>query len=190
MEEAVKEFGRIDHAANFAGIAGPLDFSWDMPLSEYRKVIEVNTIGVWLSIRAEIKQMRKQDDLGDIEEGRRGQKGSIVSAASVLSIQGIGATSGYTTSKHAVLGMTKAMALEVRGHGIRVNCVSPGFVITDMQKPLLKGELSTGKEGGLFDKESVQKSWEKFEARQGGKPSFEEISDVVVLLSSPRMSFV
>ena len=59
-----------------------------------------------------------------------------------------------------------------------------------MQVPLLRGELHQGEGKGLFDKESAQKAWATFEARQGRRPSFDEVGDVVVLLSSPRMSFV
>lgn len=134
--------------------------------------------------------MLKQDSIHGIEEGRPEQRGSIVNAASVLSVQAIGATSGYTTSKHAVLGLTRAMALEVRDRGIRVNCVSPGFFLSGMQEPLLKGELHKGDGEGLFDKDNAQKAWAGFEARQGRRPCFVEVGDVVVLLSSPRMSFV
>ena len=149
--------------------------------------MEVNSTGVWLSMRAEIKQMLKQEPLSGIEEGRVGQRGSIVNTASVLSIQGIAATSPYTASKHAVLGMTRAVALEVRDQGIRVNCVSPGFFISGMQEPLLRGEL--GKDG-LFSKENAQKAWEVFEKRQGRRPQLDEVGDGVVMLSSTRMSFV
>lgn len=186
----MKEFGRIDYAANFAGIAGPLDVISDVSFAEFRQVMEINAFGLWLSMRAEIKQMSQQNSIEGIEEGRPQQTGSIVNAASVCSIQAGAATGGYTSSKHAVLGMTKSTALEVRSKGIRVNCVSPGFMLSGMQEPLLRGEYHTGEGEGPFDKAHAQKVWEDFEARQGRRPSLEEIGDVVVLLSSPRMSFV
>ena len=56
-------FGRIDYAANFAGIVGPLENTWDCKLEDYRKVIEINTIGVWICNKYELKQMLKQDSV-------------------------------------------------------------------------------------------------------------------------------
>lgn len=89
-------------------------------------------------------------------------------------------TVAYTASKHAVHGITKASALEARKHNIRVNAVSPGFLLTDMVK------------GPIIDKGGIlgQELWKKFEDRQGRSAVFEEVGDVVVLLSTPRMSLV
>ena len=89
-------------------------------------------------------------------------------------------TVAYTASKHAVHGITKTAALEARKHNIRVNAVSPGFLLTDMvKKPLVEGMGAFGVE-----------LWKTFEARQGRSAVFEEVGDVVVLLSTPRMSLV
>ncbi|KIW94318.1 uncharacterized protein Z519_05634 [Cladophialophora bantiana CBS 173.52] len=212
VNEAVKEFGRIDYAANFAGIIGPLGETWDTDTDQWRRVIEVNTVGVWLCNKYELKQMMKQDSI-EVEEGRPRQRGSIVNCASVNSIQAGAGTTGYTASKHAVAGLTKAVskspspldfnpdhrvflpslyphhhntffpsqaALEARRHDIRINAVSPGFLLTKLLDPFMKqgnGELAA-------------KAWEEYEARQGRKATFDEIGDVVVLLSTPRMSLV
>lgn len=89
-------------------------------------------------------------------------------------------TVAYTASKHAVHGITKTAALEARKHNIRVNAVSPGFLLTDMvKKPVIE-------EGGVLG----QKLWQQFEERQGRSAVFEEVGDVVVLMSTPRMSLV
>ncbi|KIY01975.1 uncharacterized protein Z520_02113 [Fonsecaea multimorphosa CBS 102226] len=179
VNEAVKEFGRIDYAANFAGIIGPLTETWDTDTDQWRRVIEVNTVGVWLCNKYELKQMMKQDSV-EVEEGRPRQRGSIVNCASVNSIQAGAGTTGYSASKHAVMGITKAAALEARRHDIRINAVSPGFLLTKLLDPFMKqgnGELAA-------------KSWGEYEARQGRKATFDEIGDVVVLLSTPRMSLV
>ncbi|CAK3768092.1 3-oxoacyl-[acyl-carrier- ] reductase 1 [Lecanosticta acicola] len=177
VEEAVKEFGRIDYAANFAGIIGPLAPSWDISLEQWKKVIDVNLVGVWLCTRLELKQMMKQSSI-DVEEGRVPQQGSIVNAASVNSIQAGAGTTGYTAAKHGVVGITKAASLEARGANIRVNCVSPGFLQTELLAP-------AARTGALPDE-----IWGIYEKRQGRTANFEEVGDVVVCLSTPRFSLV
>jgi len=179
VDEAVKEFGRIDYAANFAGIFGTTTPTWETDSDAFRRVIEVNTTGVWLCNKHELRQMLKQDSI-EVEEGRPPQRGSIVNCASVNSIQAGAGTTGYTAAKHAVAGLTKAAALEARGHNIRVNAVSPGFLLTRLVDPIMK----------RGDPEEAMKAWEVHEKRQGRKATFDEIGDVVVLLSTPRMSLV
>lgn len=184
IAKVVAEFGRLDYSANFAGIVGPLAATWDVNSDEFKKVIDINCTGVWLSMKVELKQMLKQDSIGGIEEGRVEQKGAIVNCASVNSIQGGAGTTGYTAAKHAVLGMTKSAGLEARSQGVRVNCVSPGFLLTKLLDPAFKP--AEGQTTALLAGEA----WEQYEARQGRKASFDEIGDVVALLCSPRMSLV
>lgn len=184
IEKVVKEFGRLDYCANFAGIAGPLTVTWDTSTDEWKRVIEVNTVGVWLSMKVELKQMLKQDTIEGIEKGRVEQKGAIVNCASVNSIQAGAGTTGYSASKHAVLGLTKAAALEARGQGIRVNCVSPGFLLTKLLEPAMT--VAEGQTSALITGDA----WATYEKRQGRKANFEEVGDVVALLCSPRMSLV
>ncbi|KAJ9612904.1 hypothetical protein H2200_002845 [Cladophialophora chaetospira] len=179
VNEAVKEFGRIDYAANFAGIIGPLGATHETDVDKFRQVLEVNTTGVWLCNKHELRVMMKQESL-EVEEGRPPQRGSIVNCASVNSIQAGAGTTGYTAAKHAVAGLTKAAALEARGQGIRVNAVSPGFLLTRLLDPLMQR--------GAPDE--ATKAWEVYERRQGRKATFDEIGDAVVLLSTPRMSLV
>lgn len=115
------------------------------------------------------------------EEGRPPQRGSIVNCASVNSIMAGPGTSGYSAAKHSVNGITKAAALEARSHGIRVNSVSPGFLPTKI------GESVTTKDHSDLVE---TKAWSEYEARQGRKGHPDEVGDVVVLLSTPRMSLV
>lgn len=93
-----------------------------------------------------------------------------------MSLQG---TVPYTISKHAVVGVTKAAALEARDHGIRVNAISPGFLRTQ-----LLASRVTGDDGKPLDMSTG------FEVRQGRSAKFEEVGDVAVLITSPRMSLV
>lgn len=183
VKQTVDEFGRIDYAANFAGIAGPLGSMTETSLSDWKKVMEVNSAGVWLATKHELAQMRKQSSIEGIESGRVGQRGSIVNCASVNSIQAGAGTTGYTSSKHAVWGITKAAALEARGDEVRINCVSPGFLLTKLLDSHMSGASEVGKA-------LAQDGWAGFERRQGRKASFDEVGDVVVLLSTPRMSLV
>lgn len=101
-----------------------------------------------------------------------------MNAASVNSIQAGAGVTGYTASKHGVVGLTKSAALEGRKHDIRVNCVSPGFLNTELLGPYFRS--------GQIPPEA----WKTYEARQGRMASPDEIGDVVVLLSTPRMSLV
>lgn len=207
VQQCVKEFGRLDYAANFAGVLGPLAPSWETNADDWRRVLEVNTVGVWLCVKHEMAQMLKQDFIvaeDGLDEARQRQRGSIVNAASVnsqvrypppfphsihpaltnsllltrLQQAGPGVT-GYTASKHAVVGITKSAALEGRSQGIRVNAVSPGFLRTALLEEPLEAQQGFA---GEF--------WLSFEARQGRKATFDEVGDAVVMLSNPRMSLV
>ncbi|KAF2117374.1 hypothetical protein BDV96DRAFT_490266 [Lophiotrema nucula] len=179
VKQAVDKFGRIDYAANFAGIIGPSSSITETNTEEWLKCQAVNSTGVFLATKHELRQMMKQSSI-DVEDGRVEQRGSIVNCASVNSLMAIPTASAYTTSKHACHGITKTAALEARSHGIRVNAVSPGFLLTPM--------IENGVVGG--DMDLGMKLWEGFEKRQGRKAKFEEVGDVVVLLSLPRCSLV
>jgi len=178
VAEAIVKFGRIDYAANFAGITGRAELVSDMSLEGFQNTMAVNSTGVLLSTKHELKQMMKQDSI-EVENGRVAQIGSIVNCASVNSIQAHAGSAAYTASKHAVAGITKVAALEARKHGIRVNTLSPGFLYTPMIDEALKVRGDLGQAG-----------WKTYEARQGRQATFDEIGDAVVLLSTPRMSLV
>lgn len=129
--------------------------------------------------------MMQQTSIDGIEEGRIPQQGSIVNCASVNSLLSFAGTAAYTASKHACHGITKAAALEARAHNIRVNAVSPGFLLTKLVEPVVS--MSGGDDA---TREAGKALWESCEKRQGRKAAFEEVGDVVVLMSLPRMSLV
>jgi len=178
VTEAVERFGRIDYAANFAGIMGSSQLISDITLENFQQVMAVNASGVLLSTKFELKQMMKQNSI-EVEEGRVGQVGSIVNCASVNSIQAKDRSVAYTASKHAVVGITKVAALEARKYGIRVNAISPGFLYT----PMVAAALRPAGEAGAAH-------WKTFEDRQGRSATFDEIGDAVTLLSAPNMSLI
>ncbi|KAK3056930.1 hypothetical protein LTR09_001968 [Extremus antarcticus] len=181
VKEAVDTFGRIDYAANFAGIIGPLQPTWDVDMDQWRKVMEINSVGVMICNKHELKQMIKQNSV-EVEEGRPPQQGSIVNCASVNSIMCGPGTTGYSAAKHSVMGITKAAALEARVHNIRVNAVSPGFLQTKLFDTVTNTDIDRDILGS--------DAWTEYEKRQGRAAHPDEIGDVVVLLSTPRMSLV
>ncbi len=128
VEEARRVRGRIDFAFNNAGIEGesfePLA---EQSLDNYQRIFDVNVRGVFLAMKYEIAAM--------LGSGR----GTIVNNASVAGSVGFPGMSLYVASKHAVIGLTRAAALEYSKQGIRVNVVSPAAIETDMFDRFVSG---------------------------------------------------
>jgi len=119
VDFTVDKFGRLDIAFNNAGVEwmGPLDQATE---AEYRRVFDINVWGVLNSMRHEIRVMLKTGG------------GAIVNTSSVAGHVGMGQVSIYIASKHAVEGLTKALALEFAKQNIRINAVAPGAIATEM----------------------------------------------------------
>ena len=119
VELALEEFGRLDVLVNNAGI---LTFAAiaDMPLADFRRVLEVNAVGCWLGMKAVIGPMTEAGG------------GSIINISSIEGFTGAEGLSAYSASKFAIRGMTKVAARELARFGIRVNSVHPGGVLTRM----------------------------------------------------------
>jgi NAD(P)-dependent dehydrogenase (short-subunit alcohol dehydrogenase family) len=121
---AQDKFGGLDIAILNAGVPGanlPLE---EYPVELFDEVMGINMRGVWLCLRAVVAVMKKRG------------KGSIVLTSSIQGLSALAGTTAYTTSKHAVVGMMKGAALELAGHGVRVNSVHPGYVETPMMEAI------------------------------------------------------
>jgi len=117
-KDAAAALGRIDALVCSAGITGPNMTTWDYPVDAWRQVIDVNLNGVFYCNRALVPVMLKQD------------YGRIVNIASVAGKEGNPNAPAYSTSKAAVIGLTKSLGKELARSGIRVNCVTPAAVKT------------------------------------------------------------
>ena len=120
VNAVVAETGRIDIAFCNAGIREIVP-AQELPLTEWRKVIDVNVTGVFTTAQAVAHKM-----IAD------GKGGAIVNTASTLGVMAANSRCAYATSKHAVVGMTKALAIDLAPFHIRVNAVGPGVIRTPL----------------------------------------------------------
>lgn len=167
VNDTVKRYGRLDYAHNNAGVAGVAAITGqsfiDYPEDLFDQVLAINLKGVWLCLKAEIRQMVAQGG------------GAIVNSASVYGLVG-GGSAAYVSSKHGVVGLTKAAALDYATAGIRVNAICPAFILT----PMITG---LGMSPAAMD---------DIAARQpiGRMGTPEEVAALVVWLCSDAASFV
>ncbi|MDK1018693.1 MAG: SDR family NAD(P)-dependent oxidoreductase [Actinomycetota bacterium] len=109
-------FGRVDVVVINSGVAGPSGQLWDLDLADWEQTFAVNVTGVFLVCRALFPHM--------VERG----SGSVIIIGSISGKRPLWGRTPYTTSKAALIGLTRTLALEAGSHGIRVNLISPGFV--------------------------------------------------------------
>ncbi|MBC8098669.1 MAG: SDR family oxidoreductase [Armatimonadetes bacterium] len=163
-DAAVAHFGGIDGAFNNAGVGGTLTKLHELSEATWDTVIDINLKSVWLCMKYQIPRLR---------EG----KGAIVNMASAAGVVALPNNAVYTASKHGVIGLTKAAALEYARRGIRVNAVCPGFTDTAMVSKL--DETRPGSVARMVDSNPM---------RRLGESS--ETAAAVVWLLSDESSFV
>jgi NAD(P)-dependent dehydrogenase (short-subunit alcohol dehydrogenase family) len=164
VDGAVARFGRIDIAVNNAGTEGKPGPITAQTAETYAATFETNVLGVLLSLKHEARVMQGQGS------------GSIVNISSTYGHEGAAYASLYAGSKHAVEGITKSIALELAGSGVRVNAVAPGPTDTGMLDRFtgseeVKAKLAAGVPLG-----------------RTGRP--EEIANAILFISSDAASFV
>ncbi len=172
VEKVMNQFGRIDALLNIAGIVlvKPVDeIAWD----EFRKVVDVNIGGTFLTIKHVVPVMKKQNH------------GVIVNMASVSGHVGQVRHSLYGATKGAILAMTRALAWELAPYNIRVNSVSPGSVDTQMLRDDVAGEAE--RLGMSYDEIKRQREAEQAFGRWANP---KEIAEAIYFLASESASFV
>jgi NAD(P)-dependent dehydrogenase (short-subunit alcohol dehydrogenase family) len=160
---AADELGGVDGAFLNAGIEGRVALLGEYDEETFRRVLEVNVVGVWNCLRAAVPRMAGH--------------GSIVCTSSIAGLIGAGAFSAYVASKHAVLGLMKTAAIETAKSGIRVNAICPGVIETPMLDRL------AGAREGLVEALLALKP-------MGRLGTAAEVAEAAVWLLSDRASFV
>jgi NAD(P)-dependent dehydrogenase (short-subunit alcohol dehydrogenase family) len=167
VAQTVRQFGRLDGAFNNAGVeqcATPLH---ELTSAQWERAVRIDLTGVFFCLKHEIRAMLKSGG------------GAIVNTASALGAVAIPNASEYVTSKHGVVGLTRAAAVEYGAHGIRVNAVLPGVIET----PMLARAAADPAFSTYLEKLRTRNPAGRF-----GQPS--EIGDAVAWLLSDSASFV
>jgi len=164
VDEAVARFGRLDAAVNNAGFEGDLGPIQDATVENFRAVHDTNVLGVFLSMKHELRAMAGQDS------------GSIVNIASTYGHKAAAGATAYVSSKFAVEGLTKTVALEQGNSGIRVNAIAPGLTNTAM---LDRFTGSAEVNDALVATVPLLRR---------GNP--EELANAIVFISSPEASYI
>lgn len=159
INQTIKKFGQIDVLVNNAGITTHKSIL-DTSLKDYRKILEINQVSVFLGMKAVIPSMQAA------------RQGSIINISSINGL--VGGAIGYTDSKFAVRGMTKAAALECAPYGIRVNSIHPGVIATPM---IMQGDT----------KDAVEAFAKTIPMRRVAEAK--EVSSMVLVLASDDSSY-
>jgi NAD(P)-dependent dehydrogenase (short-subunit alcohol dehydrogenase family) len=166
VDYAVATYGRLDCAHNNAGVLGASAALAEYPDDDWQKVITVNLTAVYLCVKHEIRAFLAA-----------GTPGSIVNTASFSGLVAVPFAAAYVASKHGVVGLTKAAAVEYGRKGIRVNAVCPGTVRTQMMEERIAGNPKMEK--ALTDVSPMRRLAEA-----------EEVAAAVVWLCSDDASFI
>jgi 3-oxoacyl-[acyl-carrier protein] reductase len=166
IADCLQRFGGIHVLVNSAGIVGPRARTERYPAEEFKKVMDVNVMGLFYCMQAVLPHFLSK------------KSGNIVNIASVAGLIGFASHIGYAASKHAVVGMTRSAALEYAKHGIRVNAVCPAFTLTPMLERAMVND----------DTNYLDALQNAIPMKRFGKP--EEIADAILYAASSASSFM
>lgn len=173
VDNVVNHFGRLDILVSSAGISS-MDYAVDIKEKDWDRVMDVNAKGVYLCSQSAARYMKKQ-----------GQGGKIINISSQAGKNGYQLMGSYVASKHAVLGFTKVMALELARDQINVNAICPGIVETDMKR----NERVIGGEMRGLDADAVQQE-DVSQVPLGRTATPDDIANVVVFLASQYSDYM
>ena len=163
MAEAVQQrYGRVDALVNNAGISCICPAE-ETTAVQWRRVLEVNLTGPFLLCRAFGRMMLQQEE------------GAIVNVASVAGLAGIGDRAAYNASKHGLIGLTRTLASEWGGRGVRCNAVCPGWVKTEMDE--------ADQAGGSYSDADIEN---RVPMARFATPN--EIAEAIAFLADPKLS--
>lgn len=168
VDHAAADLGGLDFLVNNAGVSGLTPIT-DPDDETWRAVVETNLHGAWYATRAAFRHLR----------GREGAR--ILFVSSVLGKFGVPAYTAYCASKHALIGMTRALAIELAPHGIAVNAVCPGWVETEMARGSIERQARAQ---GLSPEEFRRRAVEAVPQRRMLDP--EEVAGLVLYLCLPE----
>ncbi|EYU26737.1 hypothetical protein MIMGU_mgv1a011831mg [Erythranthe guttata] len=166
VEEAISKHGKLDIMFNNAGVMGPTNTDMLVETkSDFERVLNVNITGTFLGTKHAARVMKPA------------HRGTIINTASVSSVIGGACTHAYTSSKHAVLGLTRNTAVELGRYGIRVNCVSPYAFAS----PMSRGALGRDKDDPMVD---------IYSNLDGSNLTAEDVAQAVLYLASDESRYV
>jgi NAD(P)-dependent dehydrogenase (short-subunit alcohol dehydrogenase family) len=170
VRASTDKFGAIDVFYNNAGIEGDIAPIVKYSLETFRRVLDVNVVGVFLGMKHVLPVMLRQNS------------GSIINTASIAGLIGSPDVAVYTASKHAVIGLTKSAAQECATTGVRVNCVCPGLIDSRMLSAIIEGRNPGN------TPVPNERIVERIPARRLGQAS--EVASIVAFLASDEASYV
>jgi NAD(P)-dependent dehydrogenase (short-subunit alcohol dehydrogenase family) len=164
VDKTVERFGRLDIAINAAGTEGSPGPATEQTAESYAATFDTNVLGTVLSMKHELRVMLAQGS------------GSIVNVSSTFGHKGGAGASIYAASKHAVEGLTKSVALEVSGQGLRVNAVAPGPIDTGLLDRFAGGAEGKARQAALNPMKRI------------GQP--DEVARAILFISSDEVDFM
>jgi len=164
VEQAVVAFGRVDILLNNAGVTSPKT-ALKLTDDDWHRIMDTSATGAFYCARAVAPVMMRQ------------REGCILSVGSILSARGMAKRTAYSAAKAAVMNLTRALALELGPHGIRVNAIAPTVIVTDLNRELVRTQPQLYQ--AVLDRTPLGRL---------GEP--EDIAGALVFLASPAARFI